>query len=288
MAPLLPHPSRAAVAAPLRMIPSSGELLPPVGLGSWITFNVGNDPVGLAQSVAVMRAFFAGGGRLIDCSPMYGSSQATIGHGLRELGQPDGLFAADKIWTSGRARAAAQLAETRARWGVERFSLLQVHNLEDWQSHLPVLFEMKARGELRYVGVTTSHGRRHAELERIMTSEPLDFVQLTYNLADREAEARLLPLAQERGIAVIANRPYDGGRLIRRLKRDRLPAWAREAGMATWADFALGYLLAHPGLTTVIPATTRVGHVSENVAAGQGGLPDDATRQRMRAYMDAL
>nr|MBA2525874.1 aldo/keto reductase [Pyrinomonadaceae bacterium] len=184
-----------------RPIPSTGERLPVIGLGSWITFNVGDDVQLRDECAAVMRAFFAAGGRMIDSSPMYGSSQAVIGYGLNKLARPAALFSADKVWTSSAGRA--QIEQSRDYWGVRRFDLLQVHNLLAWEDHLPMLLSMKAEGRVRYAGITTSEGRRHDEIEKIMASEPIDFVQLTYNIVDREAEARLLPLAQDRGIAVI-------------------------------------------------------------------------------------
>jgi diketogulonate reductase-like aldo/keto reductase len=262
-----------------RPIPSSGEALPLVGLGSWITFNVGRDRAALANCTAVLRAFFAAGGRLVDSSPMYGSSQPAIGQALAQLGQPAALFSAEKVWTSGNG--AAQMAESRAHWGVPRFDLMQVHNLLDWQTHLPALFEMKAAGRLRYVGITTSHGRRHAELEQIMHSQPLDFVQLTYNLVDRAVEQRLLPLAQERGIAVIVNRPFQGGRLVDRLHGAPLPGWAAEIGCQHWAQVALKFTTSHPAVTCAIPATSQVAHLQQNMAASRGALPDAALRRRM-------
>lgn len=197
-----------------RPIPSSGEALPVVGLGSWITFNVGNDPVARDGCAEVVRAFFAEGGRLIDSSPMYGSSQPVIGHALAKLGHPATLFSAEKVWVGDAARGAGQMAASRAHWGVPRFDLMQVHNLLAWEEHLPRLQAMKAAGQLRYVGISTSEGRRHAELERILRTQAIDFVQLTYNLLDREVEQRLLPLAQERRIAVIVNRPFRQGDLL--------------------------------------------------------------------------
>lgn len=190
-----------AAAVPARTIPSSGEVLPPVGLGSWITFNVGQDPAARETCTEVVRAFFAAGGRMIDSSPMYGSSQSTIGHALARLGRPPALFSAEKVWTGDAGRGAAQMEASRAFWGVPRFDLMQVHNLLAWQEHLPRLLEMKAAGRLRYVGITTSEGRRHGEIERILRTQPVDFVQLSCNLLDREAERRLLPLAQERRVA---------------------------------------------------------------------------------------
>ncbi|EPC03106.1 hypothetical protein L861_22615 [Litchfieldella anticariensis FP35 = DSM 16096] len=271
-----------------RPIPSTGERLPAVGLGSWITFNVGNDPVLLKECTAVMEHFFQEGGRMIDSSPMYGSSQATIGHGLSQLGAIDQVFSTDKIWTSDADDGQAQSEESRAEWGVPRFDLLQVHNLVAWEAHLKTLFEMKEAGEVRYVGITTSHGRRHDSFERIMRNEPLDFVQLTYNVVDREAEERLLPLARERGIGVIVNRPFQQGRLTERLASEPLPAWATEVGADSWAQFILKFIISHPAVTCAIPATTRVDHVRENMAAAGEPLPDDAMRQRMAAYVREL
>jgi diketogulonate reductase-like aldo/keto reductase len=273
---------------PTRPIPSTGEALPIVGLGSWITFNVGDDPVARGACAEVMRAFFEAGGRLIDSSPMYGSSQAVIGHGIRELGEPPGLFSADKVWTSSGARGPAQIEASRRHWGVPRFDLLQVHNLLSWEEHLRTLFAMKAAGQVRYIGITTSEGRRHREFERIMRGQPLDFVQLTYNILDREAEDRLLPLARDRGIGVIVNRPFRQGALLTQVERDPLPAWAGELGCASWAQFLLKFAVSHPAVTCAIPATTRVEHVRENMGAAHGPLPDEATRRRMVAHVEKL
>ncbi len=271
-----------------RPIPSTGEPLPLVGLGSWITFNVGNDQAAQAQCADVMQAFFSAGGKLIDSSPMYGSSQAVIGQGLRSRQALGRVFAADKVWVSPAARGPAQMADSRRHWGVPRFDLLQVHNLLSWQDHLVTLFAMKAVGQLRYVGISTSEGRRHAEVEQIMRSQPLDFVQLSYSLRDRQAQERLLPLAQDRGIAVIVNRPFEQGGLLRALGRHPLPGWAAELQCGSWAQVALKFAVAHPAVTCAIPGTTRVDHVRENLAAASGPLPDAAMRARMAAHTDKL
>lgn len=271
-----------------RDIPRSGEALPLVGLGSWITFNVGDDAAAREACADVMQAFFAAGGRLIDSSPMYGSSQAVIGHGLRRPGALDRVFAADKVWVSPASRGPAQMEATRSLWGVPRFDLLQVHNLLAWREHLPVLLEMKAAGRLRYVGITTSEGRRHDEMEQIMRSQPLDFVQLTYSLRDRRAEQRLLPLAQERGIAVIANRPFEQGGLLRQLQRHPLPPWAGEWQCTSWSQLALKFVISHPAITCAIPATTRVDHVQENLGTARWPQPDEAMRQRAAAHVAGL
>ncbi|WP_052120170.1 aldo/keto reductase [Inquilinus limosus] len=284
-APLLPD--AAAQAAPLtRPIPSTGEAMPVVGLGSWITFNVGDDPQARDDCAEVMRAFFAEGGRMIDSSPMYGSSQAVIGSGLAKLGRPAGLFAADKVWTAGDG--PAQVEESRRLWGVPRFDLLQVHNLLAWETHLDTLFAMKAEGRLRYVGITTSEGRRHGEIEQVMRSRPIDFVQITYNILDREVEERILPLAQDRGIAVIVNRPFRQGGLIDDVGGEALPGWAGEIGCGSWAQILLKFIVSHPAVTCAIPATTRADHVRENLGVARGPMPDAALRRRMAADVEAL
>ena len=278
-----PAPALAAPAGLLtRPIPSSGEALPAVGLGTWITFNVGNDPVARDACAEVMRAFFAAGGRMVDSSPMYGSSQPVIGHGLKKLGEPN-LFSAEKVWTSSGRNGRAQIEASRAHWGVRRFDLVQVHNLLAWQDHLRTLAAMKQAGEVRYVGITTSEGRRHRDFEEIMRKEPLDFVQVSYNVLDREAEERILPLAQDRRIGVIVNRPFREGELTRKLARRPLPGWAAEIGCQTWAQVLLKFILAHPAVTCAIPATSRVDHVKENLAAAREPLPDKALRARIIA-----
>jgi diketogulonate reductase-like aldo/keto reductase len=283
-------PSRLAWSQPAvltKPIPSSGEALPVVGLGSWITFNVGDDRVARDACAEVMRAFFAAGGRMIDSSPMYGSSQQVIGHGLNKLEAPR-LFSADKVWISSGARGPAQIEASRAAWGVQRFDLLQVHNLLSWEHHLRTLLAMKAAGQVRYVGITTSEGRRHGEFERIMRAQPLDFVQVSYNVVDREVEARILPLARDRGMAVIVNRPFREGVLIRKVARHRLPAWAAEIDCVNWAQLLLKFIVSHPAVTCAIPATTRVDHVRENMGAATGRMPDAAMRARIAAHVEKL
>ncbi len=275
-----------------RQIPSSGEALPVVGLGSWITFNVGSDRVARDNCAEVMRNFFAAGGKMIDSSPMYGSSQEVIGYGLGKLsnaGQPTPVFAADKIWISSAARGRGQIEMSRQHWNLpRRFDLLQVHNLLAWQEHLPMLLAMKAAGQVGYLGITTSEGRRHREFEQIMSSQPLDFVQVTYNVLDREVEQRILPLARERRIGVIVNRPFRQGDLIRSIERHALPTWAAEIDCANWAQFLLKFTVSHPAVTCVIPATSNVAHVRENMGATYGRLPDEAMRRRMVAYVEKL
>ncbi len=277
----------SAAEALVKRIPATGEPVPSVGIGSWITFNVGDDPLLRAECRAVMAAFFEEGGGMVDSSPMYGSSQAVIGDALQALDRPPGLFSADKVWTDA-SDGPAQIAETTRRWGVRRFDLLQVHNLIDWEANLDTLEAMKEAGRLRYTGVTTSHGRRHEELEEVMRRRPPDFVQLTYNVVDREVERRLLPLALEQGIAVICNRPFQRGRLPDRLAGHPLPGWAGEIGVATWPQFLLKFIISHPAVTAAIPATRQVDHVRENKSAAFGPMPDAAMRRRMAAYVQSL
>jgi diketogulonate reductase-like aldo/keto reductase len=277
-------PPAAAHPGPIvtRPIPSNpSDALPLVGLGTWGTFNVGDDRAARDSCADVMRAFFAEGGRLIDSSPMYGSSQEVIGYGLAKLGHPAQVFAADKVWTPSGSDGPAQIAETQRLWGVPRMDLLEVHNVEAWEEHLPTLLAMKKAGKLRYVGVTTSHGRRHDEVEKIMRSQPIDFVQITYNALDREIESRILPLARERKIAIVCNRPFQRGALIQRVSRAKLPAYAAEIDCATWPQLLLKLIVSHPAVCCAIPATSRVDHVRENVAASYGRMPDEALRRRI-------
>lgn len=283
---------RAALSAPQsilrKTIPSSGEMIPAIGMGTWITFNVGDDPQARAQRVEVLRTFFELGGGMIDSSPMYGSAEEVVGHCLAALGEPSSLFRATKVWTSSGDDGPDEIETSRKLWDVERFDLLQVHNLLAWEEHLHTLFDMKAQGRLRYVGVTTSHGRRHADIEHVMRTQPIDFVQATYNIADREVEQRILPLAAERGIAFIANRPFRRGDLIDDLQRHPLPAWAADIDCTSWPTFLLKFIVSHPAVSCAIPATSRVDHMQENMGALRGPQPDAAMRARMVEYVRNL
>ena len=276
----------AAAGMPLmRPIHSTGLMMPAVGLG---TFNVGNDPEAIAGCTAVMQAFFEAGGRMIDSSPMYGSAQMVVGRGLDALGRPQAVYAADKVWISSGDDGPDQIARSRALWGVPQFDLMQVHNLRGWEAHLDTLFAMKAAGQLTHVGITTSEGRRHDIFERVMASQPLDTIQITYNILDRAVEDRILPLARERGQAVIVNRPFRQGALTRRLAREPLPGWAAEIGAGSWAQALLKFILSNPDITCAIPATTRVDHVRDNLDAAREPLPDAALRRRMIADVEAI
>lgn len=285
LGPGLAAPRQTAIK---KAIPASGEKIPVIGMGSWLTFDVGNDAAARATRVQVMQVFFDRGGALIDSSPMYGSSQEVIGHGLRQIKNKGVLFAATKVWIYGQWLGIKQMDAARELWGVARFDLMQIHNMLDWRSHLETLKAWKAEGRIRYIGITTSHGRRHQELERALTKEPFDFVQFTYNLADRDVEQRLLPLAAERGIAVIINRPFDGGALFGSVRGKPLPEWAAEFDCTNWAQFFLKFIVSHPAVTCAIPATSQVPHMLENMGAGFGRLPDAETRRRMFAHYAKL
>lgn len=291
-ATLLPSMPIFAASSELQRKPYSGDKkLPVIGMGTWRTFNVGTDPKLLDARTEVVKAFFELGGGMIDSSPMYGSAPDVMGYALQKLGIPDRLFSAEKVWSPAGGSAREQVADLQSRWQVEQFDLVQVHNLTDWREHLAALREMKAEGQIRHIGITTSHGRRHQEFEQIMASEDIDFIQLTYNIAQRQVENRLLPLAQEKGIAVIANRPFDGGSLIKGVKRrdDPLPEWASaECGCTTWAEFLLKFIVSHPAITCAIPATSQVAHLRENMQAGVGPMPSASTRQKMAKYFESL
>lgn len=271
-------------------IHATGQALPVIGMGTWQTFNVGSDDQLRRARTEVLAAFTEHGGGMVDCSPMYGSSAAVMGFALDQLGRPESVFSAEKVWTRDGGETRKQISEQASRWRLDRFDLVQVHNLLSWEAHLENLWEMKQAGDIGYVGITTSHGRRHRELEVIMEREPLDFVQLTYNLTHREAEQRLLPLAWEKGIAVIANRPYDGGRLIKGIQASHsVPAWAADAfDCSSWADFLLRFIVSHPAVTCAIPATTRVEHMHENMQAGRGPIPTPDLRDRMLRHVESL
>jgi aryl-alcohol dehydrogenase-like predicted oxidoreductase len=271
-----------ARAALERAVPATGERIPAVGLGTWLTFDVGPGAARHARG-EVLRAFLAGGGRMVDSSPMYGESESLIGEEYARIGRPSGMFSATKVWTLGDLAGRRQMEKSRSLWGLPRLDLLFVHNMLDWEVHLPTLKEMKSQGRVRYIGVTTSHGRRHDLLEKIMRTEPIDFVQFTYNLNDRSAEDRLLAVAAERRLAVVINRPFDGGNLFGRKTAQPLPGWAKDLDCASWAEAFLKFIVSEPSVTCAIPATTKVDHVRENLRAMSGPMPDAALRRRIAA-----
>jgi diketogulonate reductase-like aldo/keto reductase len=282
-------PLHAAVGQPiLRAIPKSRQQIPAIGMGSWITFNVGGSPRLRDARALVLKTFFDAGGAVIDSSPMYGSSEDVIGYCLDRIDRRGRVFSATKVWTPGDDHGVRQMAESRKLWGVEKFDLMQVHNLVNWEGHLETLARDKAAGRVRHIGITTSHGSRHSEMERVMADERVDAVQFTYNVIDREAESRLLPMAAGRGLAVVVNRPFRRGDLFRRFAGQRLPDWASEFDCANWAQFFLKFVVSHPAVTCAIPATSRVDHMRENMGALYGKLPDAALRARMIRHIESL
>jgi len=263
-----------------KKIPSSGESIPVIGMGTWISFNVGNSIQARNDRTEVLKTFFDMGGSMVDSSPMYGSAEEVMGYALDRLGRPqESLFSTTKVWT--RSDGKEQINNSFQLWGLKQFDLFQVHNLMNWEEHLPYLLELKKRGVIRYVGITTSHGRRHAELETLINKQPLDFVQLTYNVFDREAEQRLLPAAQQNGVAVIVNRPFQGGRLFDYVEDKPLPKSAAEFGCDNWAQYFLKFVVSHPAVTCAIPATSQVAHMQENMGAMRGQLPTAKQRAVM-------
>jgi aryl-alcohol dehydrogenase-like predicted oxidoreductase len=281
------RPACAAPTAPIeRAIASTGERIPAIGMGTWITFDVAGDARAGAARNLILSDFFAAGGRLVDSSPMYGSSEQVLGE--RMPADAGGrLFAATKVWTVGALAGRRQVEASRQLWKLERFDVLQVHNFLDWETHLPILQRMKGEGRVRYVGVTTSHGRRHDLAAHIMRTRKIDFVQFTYNVANREVEKDLLPLAAEKGIAVIVNRPFDGGSLFGPKTGRPLPGWAREIGCATWAEAFLKFVVSHPAVTCAIPATSQRAHLAQNMKALEGALPDAKMRERIVSDFEA-
>jgi aryl-alcohol dehydrogenase-like predicted oxidoreductase len=263
-----------------RAIPSSGEELPVIGLGTWQTFDVGTSAGARAPLLEVVRRFRASGGRVIDSSPMYGEAESVTGDVLAELAGPP-PFLATKVWTRGRAQGIAEMNRSFERMRTRCMDLMQVHNLLDWRTHLPVLREWKAEGRIRYIGITHYAHGAFDELEAIMRTEDVDFVQLPYNLADREAEKRLLPAARDTGTAVLVMRPFDEGTLLRRLRGKALPPCAAALGCTTWSQLLLKFILAHPAVTCPIPATSSPEHLVDNLRAAEGPLPDAAMRAQL-------
>jgi diketogulonate reductase-like aldo/keto reductase len=271
-----------------KAIPSTGERLPVIGMGTSRTFDAGDDPQLQSTLLEVLQIFFDRGGAVIDSSPMYGSAEKVTGDLLKSISIKKSLFAAIKVWTDGRQEGIEQMKRSMQLMGVERFDLMQIHNLRDWQVHLETLKAWKSEGKVRYIGITTSHGRFHDELEAILEIEPFDFVQFSYNIANRVVEQRLLPIAAERGMATLINRPFQRGDLFRQVKGKPLPDWADEFDCASWGQFFLKFVVSHPAVTCAIPATSKPHHMMDNMGAGFGRLPDAALRKKMLAHFESL
>ncbi len=269
-----------------KKIPSSGEWLPAIGMGTWLTFNVLPLTDAREQRVEVLRKFFDLGGTLVDSSPMYMAAEAAVGYALKKIGGNLKLFSATKVWIVSRIAGVAQMNASAKLWGLSGFDLMQIHNMLDWETHLPTLTEWKQGKRIRYIGITTSHGRRHEEMEQVIREQKaFDFVQFSYSIDDRQAEQRLLPASAEHGKAVIINRPFRTGELFDRVEGKPLPGWAGEIGCSTWAQFFLKFVISHHAVTCAIPATSKVEHMQENMQALRGPIPDAQMRRRMVEYL---
>ena len=276
-------PAFAQTRIMTKPIPSTGEPLPLIGVGTWQTFDVGGDPSARAPLREVLKLLSK---NVVDSSPMYGTSETVAGDLIAELGMREQLFVATKVWTSGRDEGIRQMETSFKRLRVQRMDLMQVHNLVDVATHTRTLADWKARGRVRYVGITHYTASAYAEVERTLKSAPYDFLQINYSLGEREAEKRVLELAKDRRVAVIINRPFAEGALFRKTKNRPLPAWASELGIASWAQYFLKWIVSHPAVTCAIPGTANPKHMADNLGAGLGPLPDAATRKRMAEYFD--
>jgi len=289
-AALVPSGITAAEAQMMttRKVPSSGEEIPVIGMGSSDTFDVGDDPASRDGLRGVLRSLVEGGGRVIDTSPMYGRAETVLGDLVEELGLGSKLWYATKVWTRGREAGAKQIDESFARLRTQKLDLLQIHNLLDWREHVPTLRALQAAGRVRYSGLTHYRADAHAELERVLREEKFDWLQVNYSLAEREAEARLLAFCRDRGIAVMVNRPFADGAMFAKVRSRPLPGWAEEIGCRSWGQFFLRFVVSHPAVTCVIPATSKPQHMIDNAAAGLAPLPDEPQRRRMAEYWAQL
>jgi len=270
-----------------RKIPSTGEDIPAVGLGTWQVFDAGNSAAARAPLRQVIAEFAKAGGKMIDSSPMYGSAESVAGDLVAELGLREKLFIATKVWTRGREDGIAEMERSFKRLRVTTMDLMQIHNLLDVDVHTKTINDMKAKGRVRYIGITHYTASAHGEVEKQLKREKYDFLQINYSLAERDSEKRLLPYCLQNKIAVIANRPFAEGAMFRRVRGKPLPPWAAEIGVASWAQYFLKWIVGHPAVTCVIPGTGKPEHVADNVAAGFGALPDEKMRRQMAEYFDS-
>jgi diketogulonate reductase-like aldo/keto reductase len=272
----------------VRLAPAAGEKLPVVGLGTYQTFDVGSGAAERTELKRVLRTLVEHGGSVVDSSPMYGRAEGVVGDLVHELALRSELFLATKVWTSGESAGIAQMQDSLRLLRAGRIDLMQVHNLVDWRVHLKTLKHWVASQRLRHIGVTHYHAGAYEELMRVIRTREFGFVQFNYSMAEREAEARLLPLCAELGLGVIVNRPFSQGDLFPRVRGKPVPQWAREFDCTTWAQFFLKWILGHPAVTCVIPGTRRVAHLEDNLAAGRGRVPDAAQRRRMLEHLRSL
>ena len=273
--------SQEPAASPMitRAIPSTGEKLPVIGMGTWQTFDVRPDQT--APLEEVLKAFVELGGKVLDSSPMYGNSEEIAGQMIGKFGLREKLFVATKVWTTGKQQGIEQMEASMKKLRSKPIDMMQVHNLQDVKTHLDTLRGWKKDGIIRYLGVTHYTASQHSAVEKMIASEALDFVQINYSVGEREAEEKLLPMAKDRGVAVIANRPFAGGNLFAKLREKPLPDWAKEIGCETWAQILLKFVISHPAMTCAIPATSKVKHLRDNMRAGHGPMPDEAMRKRI-------
>lgn len=271
-----------------RTIPSSGEKLPVIGLGSWQVFDVGPGLAERGPLEEVLSRFVALGGRVIDSSPMYGRAEQVIGDIAAKAGLHPSLFLATKVWTTGKAEGIASMERSMARLQSKRVDLMQVHNLVDARTQLATLRDWKEQGRVRYLGITHYNSSGYGEVTKLLRTEKLDFLQVNYSLGEREADKEILPLAQDRGIAVLVNRPFGGGNLFAQVRQKPLPDWAGEFDCSSWAQFLLKWIVAHPAVTCAIPATANVRHLEDNMKGGIGRLPDPKLRMRMTEVVERL
>jgi diketogulonate reductase-like aldo/keto reductase len=271
-----------------KVIPKTGETLPVIGMGTSRTFDAMGNTELLTRLQQVTQTFFDMGAGMIDSSPMYGSAQEVIGKLLPGVEKSADLFAATKVWIKGKDQGIEQMEKSRQQWGIKRFDLMQIHNLIDWETHLETLKQMKDDGKIRYIGITTSHGRDHNELANILKKHDFDFVQLSYNIGNRNVESPLLSIAKDKGIAVIVNRPYQRGELFQHVRGKSLPSWAQEFNCTSWGQYFLKFVVSHPAVTCTIPATSKVKHMQDNMQAGRGRLPTAKQRKQMVSYFESL
>jgi diketogulonate reductase-like aldo/keto reductase len=271
-----------------RAIPRTGEQIPVIGLGTYDAFDVGSAKTDRAPLQDVLKGFAAAGGSLVDSSPMYGRAEAVVGDLTAELGLRRSLFLATKVWTSGRDAGIRQMEDSFRLMKTQTMDLMQIHNLVDWKTHTATLKDWKKQGRVRYIGITHYHEGAYDDLERLIKTRDYDFVQLNYSIAEREAESSVLPLAQQMGVAVIANRPFAKANLFSRVRGKEVPDWAAEFDCKSWAQFFLKYIVSHPALTCAIPATSKPKHLADNMEAAYGRLPDAKMRRRMAEYVDGL
>ncbi|MEM7282261.1 MAG: aldo/keto reductase [Pseudomonadota bacterium] len=269
-----------------KTIPSTGEAVPVIGMGTSRTFDVNSDPNAVNNSIAILNAFFDMGGTIIDSSPMYGSSESVLGKCLNSIDEPKDMYAATKVWTTGESQGKQQMSQSQDLWGVDQFDLMAIHNFKDWQTHLKTLKAWKEQGKIRHIGITTSHGRFHSEMaDAIVKQAEYDWVQFTYSIQERKAESRLLPMALEHGKAVMVNRPFGRGGLFSLVKGKALPDWAAEIDVQSWGQYFLKFVVSHPAVTCAIPATSKVKNMKDNMGANFGRLPDQKMREEMIKYV---